>query len=327
MKSEELFMKEFYDAFRKESAAGALAKAQRKFKSHGMNPDTWAGYALYGYSGMNQEEEKKYASQKVADIMNAAIEAYSKDEWETAIKKFEEGLLFLKTIGAKENLGSIYQALAKASANSGEYAKGASYQEEFIKAGAGKLSKPELAEGHKTLGILYSKAGDNKKAESAIIEALMLWKELGNKKSLSEGYRTLALMQEKGGNYQDSLASFSAALNIGREVADKASVGQDLWDIGRIYYLRLSKFEESLKAYKEAMSIFREIGDREKTAKLFLDIGLVYEQEGEYEDAKTNYLEGIRISAEVNDKSAYSRGNLYLANVAWHTGDYQEAFK
>ncbi len=325
--SEELFMKEFYDAFRKESAAGALAKAQRTLRAKGMSPAIWAGYELYGYPGMNQEEEKKYASQKVADIMNSAIEAYSKGDWKAAINRFEEGILFLKTIGAKDNLGSIYQALSKASANSGEYAKGAYYQYEFMKVGTGKLTKPELAEGYKTLGVLYSRANEDGKAVGALVEALKLWKGLGNKKDLSEGYRTLALLQEKGGSYPDSLASFNAALKIDRELASKALEGQGLWDMGRIYYLRLSKFDEALKAYKQALSIFKGLGNTGKTAKVLLDIGLVYEQEGEYQSARTNYLEGIKIAEEVNDKTVFSRGNLYLANVAWHTGDYQEAFR
>ena len=325
--AEEMFMKEFYDAFRKESAAGALAKAQRTLKAKGMGPAIWAGYELYGYPGMNQEEEKKYASQKVADIMNSAIEAYSKRDWKISIQRFEEGLLFLKAIGAKENLGGIYQALSKASANSGKYAKGASYQYEFMKVGSGKLTKPELAEGYKTLGVLYSRANEDEKAVGALVEALNLWKGLGNKKDLSEGYRTIALLQEKGGRYPDSITSFNTALNIDREVSNKASEGQDLWDIGRIYYLRLSKFDEALKAYKEALSIFKEIGNMEKTAKVLLDTGLVYEQEGEYGSARTNYLEGIKIAGEIKDLTAFSRGNLYLANVAWHTGDYQEAFR
>ncbi|MDO8446274.1 MAG: CHAT domain-containing protein [Deltaproteobacteria bacterium] len=325
--AEEIFMKEFYDAFRKESAAGALAKVQRTLKAKGMSPAIWAGYELHGYPGMNKEEEKKYASQKVAGIMNSAIDAYSKGEWKAAINRFEEGLLFLKAVGAKENLGSIYQALSNASANSGEYAKGASYQDEFMKVSAGRLTKPELAEGYKTLGVLYSRANEDEKAVGALVEALKLWKGLGNKKDLSEGYRTLALLQEKGGRYADSLASFNAALNIDREASNKASEGQDLWDIGRIYYLRLSRFDEALKAYKEALSIFKGLGNTENTAKVLLDIGLVYEQEGEYESARTNYLEGIKIAGGIKDKTVFSRGNLYLANVAWHTGDYQEAFR
>ncbi|MBM2839284.1 MAG: exported protein of unknown function, partial [Deltaproteobacteria bacterium] len=249
--SEEIFMKEFYGAFRKESASGALSKAQRALKAKGMSPGIWARYALYGYTGMNQEEERKYASRKVADIMNAAIEAYSKENWRVAIRRFEEGLLFLRTIGAKEDLGNIYQALAKACANSGEYAKGASYQDQFIKAGSGKLSKPELAEGYRSLGVLYSRAGEDKKAEVALIEALKIWKEEGNKKSLSEGYRTLALLQEKGGSYKESLESFNAALGIDRETGNSGSAGQDLWEIGRIYYLRLSSLDEAMKWYED----------------------------------------------------------------------------
>jgi len=325
--SEEIFMKEFYGAFRKESASGALSKAQRALKAKGMSPGIWARYALYGYTGMNQEEERKYASRKVADIMDAAIEAYSKGEWRVAIRRFEEGLLFLKTIGAKEDLGNIYQALAKACANSGEYAKGASYQDQFIKAGSGKLSKPELAEGYRSLGVLYSRAGEYKKAEEALIEALKIWKEEGNKKSLSEGYRTVALLQEKGGSYSASIESFNTALSIDRETGNNESAGQDLWETGRIYYLRLSSLDEAMKWYKEAVSVFKGLGNREKTARVLLDIGLVYEQGGEYEPAKAKYLEGIKIAEEINDRSIYSRGTLYLANVAWRTGDYQEVFK
>ncbi|MEK7713617.1 MAG: tetratricopeptide repeat protein, partial [Deltaproteobacteria bacterium] len=325
--SEELFMKEFYGAFRKESASGALAKAQRALRAKGISPGVWAGYALYGYTGMNLEEERKYASRKVADIMDSAIEAYSKGDWRMAIRRFEEGLLFLRTIGAKEDLGNIYQALAKACANSGEYGKGASYQDQFIKAGSGKLSKPELAEGYRSLGVLYSRAGEDKKAEEALIEALKIWKEQGNKKSLSEGYRTVALLQEKGGSYKESLESFNAALGIDRETGNSASAGHDLWEIGRIYYLRLSSLDESMKWYKEALAVFKGLGNSEKSARVLLDIGLVYEQGGEYESAKANYLEGIKIAEEINDRGIYSRGTLYLANVAWRTGDYQEVFK
>ncbi len=325
--SEEIFMKEFYGAFRKESASGALAKAQRALKAKGMSPGVWAGYALYGYTGMNQEEERKYASKKVADIMDSAIEAYSKGDWRVAIRRFEEGLLFLRTIGAKEDLGNIYHALAKACANSGEYGKGASYQDQFIKAGSGKLSKPELAEGYRSLGVLYSRAGEDKKAEGALIEALKIWKEEGNKKSLSEGYRTVALLQEKGGSYKESIESFNAALSIDRETGNSESAGQDLWEIGRIYYLRLSNLDEAMKWYKEALSVFKGLGSRDKSARVLLDIGLVYEQGGEYESAKAKYLEAIKIAEEINDRSIYSRGTLYLANVAWRTGDYQEVFK
>jgi CHAT domain-containing protein/Tfp pilus assembly protein PilF len=321
--SEELFMREFYEAFRKESAAAALGKAQRALKSKGYPPSAWAGYALYGYSGMDQEEERKYASRRVADIMNSAIDAYSKGEWKDSIRRFEEGLLFLKTIGAVENLGSIYKALAVASANSGDFAKGASYQEEFIK--AGKLSKPELAEGYKTLAILCSKGGNDKKAEEAIKEGIRLWEGIGEKERLSESYHTLALLQEKAGSYHESIASFKAALEIDRGLSDMQSAGQDLWDIGRIYYLRLSRFDEALSAYNEALSIFKDT-DKGKTAGVLMDIGLVFEQEGEYEAAKKHYLQGIKIAEEINDRSAFSRGNLYMANVAWHTGDYQEAF-
>ena len=325
--TEELFMKEFYGAFRKESASGALSRAQTALKAKGMSPGIWAGYALYGYTGMNQEEERKYASRKVADIMDAAIEAYSKENWRMAIRRFEEGLLFLRTIGAKEDLGNIYQALAKACANSGEYAKGASYQDQFIKAGSGKLSKPELAEGYRSLGVLYSRAGEDKKAEEGLIEALKIWREEGNKKSLSEGYRTVALLQEKGGSYSASIESFNTALSIDREIGNRESAGQDLWETGRIYYLRLSSLDEAMKFYKEALSVFKGLGNSEKTARVLLDTGLVYEQGGEYDSAKTNYLEGIKIAEEINDRVAYSRGTLYLANVAWHMGDYQEVFK
>ena len=81
----------------------------------------------------------------------------------------------------------------------------------------------------------------------------------------------------------------------------------------------------ALKAYKKSLAIWRELELEVEEGIALGNIGAIYENQGEYEQALTNYTLAYEIAVRVNDTFGQAINLNNMGSVSTHLSQYQEA--
>ena len=168
-----------------------------------------------------------------------------------------------------------------------------------------------LAEGD----ALRRQGGDSRNlAESRFLEAIALWRQLGDRSRESQGYYRLGL------TYQDthrSIAAFEQALealegapNPWREAATHHWLGH--------LHFRLGDLERAAELYRQALPLRRRAGDSRGEALTHNNLGLTYQILGEIPAALEQYRLALEIYRDRGDsrheaQTLHNLGKSYLA--------------
>ena len=213
------------------------------------------------------------------------------------------------------------------------------------------------------LGKLLTRQKKYQDAESALQQALSLYRAASNAEGANEVLQSIGLMENQRGNYEKALSLLQDALDraqangyqlqqvnalrllsqvkVNQEQADAAekyalqasdlarSIGPDVGTAGVLMELagaqhRRGNLPDALMYYKQALELGRRNNETMIEARALINLGSIQDDRGEYQDA-IQYLE----PAMQRYDAAGSHRNSILARSllarAWHgVGDYQK---
>ena len=321
------FMELFYENFRKMSPAESLRLTQQELAKRHPDNFMWAGYRYYGFPGMSDEEKSDFAEEHFMVNAKQGAGAFAQRNWLVAIDQFEKALVLLDYLDKKDFAEKIYKKLSQAAYNNGDYTKAIHYQKAVFSIMNKKEDPEALAESHYFLGILYSRAEEFDSAVDHLKQALNIYKENEILDQLAESYSTLGIIEENALDYDRALEAFTASMKISEDIGEDINRGRELRRIGRIYYLRLSRYGEARKYFTEANELFAQLEQPEQRAETLLELGLVSEKEGDFPRALEFYKQAQALTEKSELKPGLSKALLYQANSHWFQGNYQQAFR
>ena len=187
-------------------------------------------------------------------------------------------------------------------------------------------------------GVAYWQA-DPPAAERWYVEALRIWREIGDKGEIANALYNdayadiLPLMglsgqeltaAQRGPKYQEGRQKLEEALALYREVGDKAGQGNILWALGSYDYFTAAATPAE-HWYREALELHRESGHRTMEAWSLHMLALVQISSQAFAESADNARQGLRIFQDAGDVGGIILVLDDLASIAVAAGDQPRA--
>ena len=127
-------------------------------------------------------------------------------------------------------------------------------------------------------------------------------------------------------NYEKAREQYEKTLTIYDQLESLEERQKQLWKATSYHQLgivaqELREFEQARSDYQQALKIFVEFNDRYSQASTYYQLGKISEELEELEEAKTNYLQDLQITAEFNDQHGLGISLRNLARFYQKTQD------
>jgi len=169
--------------------------------------------------------------------------------------------------------------------------------------------------------------GDLGSVESAIkkyLEALSLYRSLGNQKGQADALSKLGEVRLYAGELTRALEDLSQELLIRRATGDRAGEAHALVNIGDVYN-DLGQKQEALDSFNRALMIYRNVGNLVEDPNVLINIGWVYTSLFEHQKSLNNFSQALTLSRSIGNREAEARALLGMASSYTHLSEYQRA--
>jgi predicted ATPase len=189
----------------------------------------------------------------------------------------------------------------------------------------GLLNLPEAAARTKTRARLLFLAGslgqaaDPDSARAALIEALEIYRELGDKVGAAAASTHLAVACRDGSDYEAARSLFTEAIRLWEGAGDPVSVAHTMSNLADVALVQ-GDYETARKLHQECLSIFQRLGDRVGMAWSLNHQGDVAREQTDMRAAELLYEQAVAIFRELEDRTGVARSLADLGNLACDQG-------
>jgi len=252
--------------------------------------------------------------------------AHQAGDFDQAIIYYSRNLEIRLT--AKDTVGqcNTHVNLGNSLKNMGNYQ---SAMEHYIKA----LSLLELssktdfaleAKLYNNLGSLYSKQGKDDEALEFYQKSLKLNKCCGSRDSYAYSCLNLGGLLVKIGQKTEGLSYLNQAYKIQKQSNDVNGMGKTLINIGNVNF-EMGMFEKAIGYYQQSMEHLLSLGNKHEIARLRNNLGAAYTMLDRNDQARDQYIKGLKLSKQIQAKSQESQFYENLAYLEESIGNYRSA--
>ncbi|MBN1547391.1 MAG: tetratricopeptide repeat protein [Syntrophaceae bacterium] len=156
------------------------------------------------------------------------------------------------------------------------------------------------------LGYIFSKLGENQKAESLLQQALVLLESLGDSKIMAETQCDLGELYSQMGRMAEARTYFERSLQVNRRIGSVVGIGIVLGFLGELD-LKAGKSEKAAKQLEEALRIARRTGNRWRQAWTAKCLARMHEEQGDMKKAEQLYRDA---AATFDDIDAHDEKSI-----------------
>ncbi len=179
---------------------------------------------------------------------------------------------------------------------------------------ADKLFKHELS---------HVGRGEFPEALQSYEQALMIYKQIGNREGEANSLGNVGLAYNHLGEYKTAIDYHQNSLVIAQEIADRLGKANSLNTSGSIKNA-MGYYKTAIDYYQQSLDIFREIGNREGEANSLKGLGLAYGNLEEYKKAIDYHQQSIAIAREIGNREAEANFLNNLGGAYYHLGEYKQ---
>lgn len=201
----------------------------------------------------------------------------------------------------------------------------------FYASGALRKSEAEnyqlgIASSKTILGQIAFAKGDFKRANSYLISALPIFKNLKNTARVGKIHNLLGQVYEYSQQPDLSLENYKLAYQVFKSINHPTGLAETYGYIGH-FHEKDHTYDSALWYQKKALTIYEELHDKPGIAKSLDNLGSIYEDQENYSEALQNFEEAYRINSETgNDVEALVNLNN-IGDIHRKTGNLTEALK
>jgi len=319
------FWQYFFEALQDYTPAKAITLAQKKMQHQGFAPANFAFFQLYGFEGMDSEQESAFAKERFETKVALGNEFYEEHDWQRALINYEQALAMAKKQNAQAAIENLYQLILECAANGSYWDKAIEYQLDMVETAKFENNVQRLAEGLKYLVYFFSQNKDYAKALFYQSEYLDLAKSYQLPEEVAGSYLRLGLVHEQNGDYGKATAYFSQAIDAYRTLGDSLSIAECYKNRARIYLLKLDNYAKAVRDQERALAIFKKVNATDKLMEVQQNLGLSHEYLANYQTALKYQLDALSLATASGNSQWLALSKQYLANVYWKMGNYEQA--
>jgi tetratricopeptide (TPR) repeat protein len=151
------------------------------------------------------------------------------------------------------------------------------------------------------VGILTTAQGDYSAARAHAEQALILWRELGDKSGIAISLNSLGNLAHEQGDYPTARLMFGESLILRRQLGDKLPIGSTLVNLATV--LRDQReYGQARSLFVEGLALFRKTGYKFGIAFSLQSLGQSLYLQGDYAEARPLIEEALVIFRQIRDK-------------------------
>ena len=170
------------------------------------------------------------------------------------------------------------------------------------------------------LGRARRLGGNYPGADDALIRALKIYRELGDRRGEAAALTDLGRVRHMTGDFAEAGESVAEALEIYRGLGDRLGTANTLFELGRVRYMT-GDYPGAVEALDQALGIYRALGNRHGEAYVLTNVGRVRYLTGDYPGAGDAADQALEIYRELDNRGGEAIALNELGRVRVLTGD------
>ncbi|MFN2516769.1 MAG: CHAT domain-containing protein [Pyrinomonadaceae bacterium] len=261
---------------------------------------------------------------RAQELYDAAIEAYSHDEYERVLTLATEGLRIDEKIGSPMGMSYGLNLIGKVHYKRGDYETARLYYQRGLRVADEGQFAFGIGQNLSSLGSSYFRQGNYPLAQEYYERSLQVRRELGDKNEIARALNDLANVFQLLGRYPKTLAYRQEALGLWRQTGNKLGIADGLNDIGWVYD-ELGDYTKALDYFRQSVTISREIDTKWGVADGIEGIGLIYLKQGKYGQSLEQFREALDLFGKLNNRDEEARTLEHLGQALSHLRRNEEA--
>ena len=173
-------------------------------------------------------------------------------------------------------------------------------------------------------GHLARARADYLASESAVREALSLWRSLGDDAGIAATLQILATLTYFREDYSGARAFLEEALVLGRRLGKPALIASTLLNLGNIA-MEQCEWPQAWDLFSESLLLCRAEGDPNKVASALNNLGLVARYRNDLVSARAMFQEDLALCRELANRSGAAIALLNIGTVERLAGQFVPA--
>ncbi|HEU5102119.1 MAG TPA: tetratricopeptide repeat protein, partial [Roseiflexaceae bacterium] len=175
-----------------------------------------------------------------------------------------------------------------------------------------------------TAGNLARNQGEYPRAAALYEEALVLWRQLGDRRGLTHSLHGVGNTAFDMGDYQRATPILEECLALFRELGDRHGVALELAALGELAWCQ-ADYARSRRLSEEGLVLYRQLGERWGIGLTLSNLGLVAEDQGEYERAAALFEESMAHLRAIGDRRGIALTCNHQGHIELNQARYQRA--
>jgi len=184
----------------------------------------------------------------------------------------------------------------------------------------------KLAAAYNNMALAEENLGNNIIAYQNYIKAMELFESLDDQKNLAIIYNNLGQVNQSLGEYDRAIDFYQRAIKTNKKLNNLNDLGMNYSNIGISYKLK-GEPDEAIVWLKQSSDIAHQTGSNYSEARALHNLANTYIDLNNYELAKSNYLESLKICSDNGIKygmmlNYHGLSNLYRETENWTQAEY-----
>jgi CHAT domain-containing protein/Flp pilus assembly protein TadD len=178
-------------------------------------------------------------------------------------------------------------------------------------------------------GIVYEQLGEIQNALEVYLEALKIWRQLGNRQYEASAINNIGIIYNDIGEYEKAVINYNQAIAIQREIGNRQSEGIYLNNLAYAF-MRLQKYDEAELIFRQALVIKREDDSargQRSVAVTINNLGMTLVLGGKREAGIKHLEEALALRKNIDDRWGVANSLLNLGRMKADGGRSEESAK
>jgi len=184
--------------------------------------------------------------------------------------------------------------------------------------------KAGIANADRWLGKVLSAKGKTPEALDYFMDALVLFKDLGDSVEMADIYKNLANVYSNNGNSREAMRYYGISMGIYKSLKHLEGQSAILNNIGTIY-LTLSDADSALHFLNQSRLSSLETRNNSLLATNYSNMGYAYAIKQEYDTAIMYYQKSYEIARDLDAKETMSTARLNIGDTYMYQEEYDLA--
>jgi tetratricopeptide (TPR) repeat protein/DNA-binding XRE family transcriptional regulator len=229
------------------------------------------------------------------------IGALRYDQQHERIPQLECASAAAQRLGDRRAEGAVLNSLGRVYGRLGDARRAISYFEQALSAAREVGDRRDEGSALNSLGMAYHMLGDIRPAILYYEQHLAIAQEIGDWRGQGQALNNLGIAYEQLGDARGALNCFEQALSVARVIGNQHSEAIVLNNLGKIYAV-LGDVRRAIEAGERSLDIVRKVHDRREEGDALANLGLAYATLGETSCASTAFAQALAIFREIGDR-------------------------